>query len=339
MMKFLKPRRKRGIEFIRYIRALHNKIKVFLKVLALYFENNARCFVRIRIFFLVLVLLFFYACTGQQDDNSKYVASVKIKGSDTIVNLIQEWSERFIEQHPYFNISVTGGGSGTGFMSLINGTCDIAVSSREIEEKEKMLAAGRNIKLTEFKIGLDGLAVIVNKSNPVNKLTLDQLRDIFMAKITNWKEVGGEDRKIVILSRESNSGTHMFFKKYVLRHNGKDLKSEFAVQSLIMPSSQAIYDEVCQNPNALGYVGMGFVNCGVKAVSVAASANSEYVCPVPGNIINGKYPVSRPLYLYTRANPHDAVKMFIGYALSDAGQKVVLETCFVPIRKVAVESK
>jgi phosphate transport system substrate-binding protein len=292
------------------------------------------------IIILVLLLIFcgtvavvFRACIGGQNANGRYIESIQIKGSDTIVNLIQVWAENFVEQHPSYNISVTGGGSGTGFASLINKTCDIAMSSREIEEKEKLLAESNNINPVEFKVGLDGLVVLVNKNNPVDKLTLEQLRDIFMAKIVNWKEVGGEDKKIVILSRESNSGTHMFFKERVLRDNDKNAKDEFSVHSLMMSSSQAIYDEIYQNPNALGYVGMGFVNDRVKAVSVAVDKLSEYVQPTPENVMKGRYPISRPLYLYTNGKPKGIVKTFIEYALSGAGQKVVLETDFVPIKR------
>ena len=201
-----------------------------------------------------------------------------------------------------------------------------------MEDKEESLAKKDNIKPVEFKVGLDGLAVLVNKNNPVDKLTIEQLRDIFMVKITNWKEVGGKDLKIVILSRESNSGTHMFFKERVLRNNDKNAKDEFSVHSLMMPSSQAIYDEVMQNPNALGYVGMGFVNDGVKALSVAVDGKSNYIYPSTENVLKGLYPISRPLYLYTNGEPSGVIKMFIDYALSDEGQKVVLETDFVPIK-------
>ncbi|MDR0820626.1 MAG: phosphate ABC transporter substrate-binding protein [Endomicrobium sp.] len=285
---------------------------------------------------VLLIFVFFCACMKSQGGD-RHDISIQIRGSDTIVNLIQEWVEKFVEQNPSFNISVTGGGSGTGFASLINGTCDITMSSRKIEEKERMLAESKNIEPVEFKIGLDGLAVLVNKNNSVNKLTLEQLRDIFMAKITNWKEVGGEDKKIVILSRESNSGTHMFFKEHILGIDDKNNKNEFSTQSLMMSSSQAVCNEVCQNPNALGYVGMGFVDERVKSVSVAVNAESEYVYPMPENVMNGTYPISRPLYIYTNGEPQDVVKMFIDYALSDAGQKIVLETDFIPIRKQSVK--
>ncbi|GHT16281.1 phosphate ABC transporter substrate-binding protein [Endomicrobiia bacterium] len=286
---------------------------------------------------VLLIYVFFYACVKSQVGDRHGGISIQIRGSDTIVNLIQEWVEKFVEQNPSFNISVTGGGSGTGFASLINGTCDIAMSSRRIEEKEKMLAESKNINPVEFKIGLDGLAILVNKNNPVNKLTLEQLRDIFMARITNWKEVGGRNRKIVILSRESNSGTYMFFKERVLGIGDENNKNEFSTQSLMMSSSQTICNEVCQNPNALGYVGMGFVDERVKPVSVAVNAESEYVYPMPKNVMNGTYPISRPLYIYTNGESQDVVKMFIDYALSAAGQKIVLEADFIPIRKQSVK--
>jgi len=281
--------------------------------------------------FSIFFSLSFLSCSRPSQDGAAAAHSIQIKGSDTIVNLVQVWAERFVEDKPSLNVGVTGGGSGTGFAALFNNTCDIAMSSREIEEKEKVIAESKNVQPLEFKVGLDGLAVLINKDNPVDKLTVSQLRDIFTAKITNWKEVGGKDLKIVILSRESNSGTHMFFKEHVIRGGNKKDKTEFSVHSLLMPSSQAIYDEIVQNPHALGYVGMGFINPQVKAVSVAVDDKSEYVYPTPDNVLSGKYPISRPLYLYTNGKPQGVTKDFIDYALSNAGQKVVLETDFVPI--------
>jgi phosphate transport system substrate-binding protein len=257
---------------------------------------------------------------------------MQIKGSDTIVNLVQALTEKFAKRNPSFNVSITGGGSGTGFASLINGTCDIVMSSREMDDRERILAKSKNIIPVEFKIALDGLAVLVNKNNPVDKLTLEQLRSIFMAEIVNWKEFGWEDKRIVILSRESNSGTHVFFKGRVLRTNDRNAKDEFAVKSLMMPSSQAIYDEISQNSNAIGYVGMGFANDKVKTVSVAVNKFSDYFYPTPRSVTNGSYPISRILYLYTNGRPQGIVKTFIDYVASDDGQKIVLETDFVPIR-------
>ena len=285
----------------------------------------------LKIFSVLFVSIVLFSCSRPSEKDGGYTASMQIKGSDTIVNLIQVWAEKVVESNPSYNIGVTGGGSGTGFAALINKTCDIAMSSRKIEEKETAAAAEKNIYPVEYMIGLDGLAILINKNNPVAELTLEQLRDIFMAKVTNWKEVGGEDRIIVILSRESNSGTHMFFKEHVLRHSDKKSKDEFAPRALLMPSSQAIYDEVSGNPHALGYVGMGYINDNVKAVSVAADENSDYFYPNPYNVMTGQYPISRPLYLYTDGEPQGVVREFIDYALSEEGQKIVAETDFVPI--------
>ena len=182
-----------------------------------------------------------------------YAASVKnsiqIKGSDTMVNLGQAWAEKYMQNNPAEFIAVTGGGSGTGISSLISGTCDIAMSSRNIKDKEIFLAKQKGINPYEIKIALDGLAVVVSPKNPVEKLTVDQLAQIFTGKITNWKKVGGQDLEIVILSREVNSGTHVYFKEHVLRKCDPNSKEEFAPCALLLSSSQAIADEVAQNPS------------------------------------------------------------------------------------------
>lgn len=264
--------------------------------------------------------------------NGNENAGMQIKGSDTIVNLVQVWAEKFSQINDGINVGVTGGGTGTGFAALLNNTCDIAMASRQVEENEVNLAKKQNIIYKEFIVGLDGLAVLVNKSNPVNNLTMEQLRDIFMAKITNWEQIGGENRPIVLLSRESNSGTHMFFKETVIRLNDINSKDEFSPKALLMPSSQAIVDEIYQNPNAIGYAGIGFMNDQTKAVSVSAQNSTEYFYPTIENVMYGKYPISRPLYLYTNGEPKGTVKDFIDYALSEQGQKIVVETAFVPIK-------
>jgi phosphate transport system substrate-binding protein len=264
--------------------------------------------------------------------NGNENAGMQIKGSDTIVNLVQVWAEKFSQINDGINVGVTGGGTGTGFAALLNNTCDIAMASRQVEENEVNLAKKQNIIYKEFIIGLDGLAVLVNKSNPVNNLTMEQLRDIFMAKITNWEQIGGENRPIVLLSRESNSGTHMFFKETVIRLNDINSKDEFSPKALLMPSSQAIVDEIYQNPNAIGYAGIGFMNDQTKAISVSAQNSTEYFYPTIENVMYGKYPISRPLYLYTNGEPKGTVKDFIDYALSKDGQKIVVETAFVPIK-------
>lgn len=259
--------------------------------------------------------------------------SLQIKGSDTIVNLVQKWAEEYAKEYPGVVIGVTGGGSGTGFAALLNNTCDIAMSSREIEGKEQQKAEQNNIHPCAYVVGLDGLAVVVNPKNPVQALTLADLRDIFMADKRNWKDFGGPDMKIVILSRESNSGTHMFFKEHVLRRGNKKGTEEFSPSSLLMPSSQAIADEVMQNPHAIGYVGMGYLGPALQAVAVAVDEHAPFVEPTVDSVLDNSYPISRPLYLYTDGTAAGAVKDFIDYGLSETGQKIVRETDFVPVKK------
>lgn len=259
--------------------------------------------------------------------------SIQIKGSDTMVNLGQAWAEKYMEEHPDEFIAVTGGGSGTGLSSLISGTCDLAMSSRNIKEKEIALAQKKNIQPYEIMVGLDGLAVVVHPDNPVDKLTEDQLAAIFTGKVTNWKDVGGKDQVIVVLSREVNSGTHVYFKEHVLRKNDPASQEEFAAGALLLSSSQAIADEVANNTGAIGYYGMGYISPKQKPVSVAKDAKSAYVAPTVENVISGAYPISRPLYLYSNAEPKDLVKKFVEFVLCPAGQDVVLKTDFVPVQK------
>ncbi|MDD5538696.1 MAG: PstS family phosphate ABC transporter substrate-binding protein [Candidatus Omnitrophica bacterium] len=257
--------------------------------------------------------------------------AVQVKGSDTMVNLGQAWAEKYMQENPGDFVAVTGGGSGTGFSSLISGTCDIAMASRNIKDKEIALAKQKGIDPNEIRVAMDGLAVVVNPANPVGRLTLDQLAQIFTGKITNWKEVGGEDEKIVVLSREVNSGTHVYFKEHVLRKGDPNSKEEFTPGALLLSSSQAIADEVAGNPSAIGYYGMGYISPKQKPVMVAKDAASEYEAPTIENVVNGKYPISRPLFLYTNGQPQGLVKKFVDACLSKEGQEIVLQTDFVPV--------
>ncbi|MDD5019952.1 MAG: phosphate ABC transporter substrate-binding protein [Candidatus Omnitrophica bacterium] len=279
---------------------------------------------RILLFFAVFFLV--APAYAAKDKNS-----IQVKGSDTMVNLGQAWAETYMQESPGDFVAVTGGGSGTGFSSLISGTCDIAMSSRNIKDKEISLAKQKGIDPNEIKVALDGLAVVVNPGNPADRLTIDQLAQIFTGKITNWKEVGGEDKKIVILSREVNSGTHVYFKEHVLRKGDPNSKEEFAPGALLLSSSQAIADEVAGNPSAIGYYGMGYISPKQKPVMVAKDETSAYEAPTIENVINGKYPISRPLFLYTNGQPQGLVKKFIDACLSKEGQAIVLQTDFVPI--------
>ncbi len=276
---------------------------------------------------LVLVAITFATSAFAAKDKN----AIQIKGSDTMVNLGQAWAERYMEKNTGDFIAVTGGGSGTGLSSLISGTCDIAMSSRNIKEKEIALAQKKGINPNEIKVALDGLAVVVNPGNPISKLTLAQLADIFTGRVTNWKEAGGKDERIVILSREVNSGTHVYFKEHVLRKNDPNSKEEFAPTALMLSSSQAIADEVAGNRAAVGYYGMGYISKKQKPLAIAKDEKSEYEVPTIEDVINGKYPISRPLFLYTNGVPGGLVKKFVDFTLSKEGQDIILATDFVPI--------
>lgn len=278
--------------------------------------------------FILMILASFNSAFAAKDKNS-----IQIKGSDTMVNLGQAWAEKYMEKNPKDFIAVTGGGSGTGLSSLISGTCDIAMSSRNIKDKEIALAKQKGINPNEIKVGLDGLAVVVNPNNPVGKLTIAQLAGIFSGKICNWKELGGKDEKIVVLSREVNSGTHVYFKEHVLRNNDPNIREEFAPGALMLSSSQAIADEVAGNPAAIGYYGMGYISNKQKPVAIAKDEKSAYIEPIIENVIGGKYPISRPLFLYTNGQPQGLVQKFVDFTLSREGQEIVLATDFVPINK------
>ncbi|MDD4940666.1 MAG: phosphate ABC transporter substrate-binding protein [Candidatus Omnitrophica bacterium] len=259
-------------------------------------------------------------------------SALQIKGSDTMVNLGQAWAEKYMEEHPDAFIAVTGGGSGTGMASLISGTCNIAMSSRNIKQKEVDQDKARGHTPVEVKVALDGIAVVVSPKNPVAKLTVDQLAGIVSGKITNWKQLGGPDAKIVVLSREVNSGTHVYFKEHVLRKNDPKSKEEFAPGALMLSSSQAIADEVSGNPAAIGYYGMGYISPKQKAVAVARDEQSEYIEPTIDNVVKNLYPISRPLYFYVNDECQGLTKKFIDFALSPEGQAIVKETDFVPIK-------
>ena len=278
---------------------------------------------------LVLIALTFATSAFAAKDKN----SIQIKGSDTMVNLGQAWAEKYMEKNPTDFVAVTGGGSGTGLSSLISGTCDITMSSRNIKEKEIAIAKQKGIEPNEIKVALDGLAVVVNPDNPIGKLTVAQLADIFTGRVANWKEVGGKDEKIVILSREVNSGTHVYFKEHVLRKNDPNSKEEFAPRALMLSSSQAIADEVAGNPAAIGYYGMGHISKKQKPVDVAKDELSEYEARTIENVINGKYPISRPLFFYTNGAPKEMVKKFVDFSLSKEGQEIVLATDFVPVNR------
>lgn len=259
-------------------------------------------------------------------------SAIENKGSDTIVNLALAWAEAYGAAHPEVRISVTGGGSGTGIASLINGTADIANASRPMKEEERKQAEDNGIEPVEFVIARDAIAVIVNPENPVSELTLPQLSAIYSGQITNWREVGGEDWPIVLLSRETNSGTHVYFLEHVLRLGKSDNKTLFSPDTLLMPSSEGISAEIRQNPNAIGYDGLGYVTADMKTIAVAADEGGPYVLPAIKTVNDKTYPIARDLYMYTRGQPAGSVKAYLDWILSPEAQKIVAELGFVPAK-------
>ena len=250
----------------------------------------------------------------------------KLKGSDTLLPLAQKAAENYSEKNSSAHVSVTGGGSGVGLSSLREGTTDIAMASRRIkfDERVRMQQAGRPVE--ELTVAFDALAVIVHPSNPVSRLTREQLDGIFRGKITNWKQVGGEDRKIVVYSRETSSGTYEFFKESVLKHRN------YMPAVLSMPATGAIIQSVGQTPGAIGYVGLAYLNPEVKALTVSYDGGGSYVAPTFDNARSKSYPIVRPLYFYYTKSNEAAVRPLIDYLTSDEGQAMVASIGFIPIR-------
>ncbi len=214
-----------------------------------------------RALLLLIALSVLVGCGGRVADQSAEGAQQTIEniGSDTIVNLALAWAEAYQQVSPEVRISVSGGGSGTGLAALVNGTTDIANASRKIKKEEIADAQKNGIEPFEIEIARDAIGVIVYPQNPVQQLTLQQVSDIYSGKITNWQDVGGENRPIVLLSRESNSGTHVFFLEQVVRLGKSGDKTLFSQDTLLLPSSEGIIAEVRQNPNAIGYDGLGYI--------------------------------------------------------------------------------
>ena len=250
----------------------------------------------------------------------------KLKGSDTLLPLAQKAAENYAEKNPSAHVTVTGGGSGVGLSSLREGTTDIAMASRRIkfDERVRMQQAGRPVE--ELTVAFDALAVIVHPSNPVSRLTREQLEGIFRGKITNWKQVGGEDRKIVVYSRETSSGTYEFFKESVLKHRN------YMPAVLSMPATGAIIQSVSQTPGAIGYVGLAYLNPEVKALAVSYDGGGSYVAPTFDNARSKSYPIVRPLYFYYTKSNEAAVRPLVDYLTSDEGQAMVASIGFIPIR-------
>ena len=260
---------------------------------------------------------------------------IKIIGSNTVTPLTSVWAEDFMELHPDVNIAVSGPGSGVGIAALINGTTDICQASRKIKSTEIDQAEANGVYPYEIQVATDALSVVVHPSNPVSELTIAQLSAIYTNHITNWNELGGNDAPIVAISRDTNSGTHVFFKEHVVQMKGlpmEDKSLEYGPQVLFLPSTSGGVQEVAANPNAIFYPGMGYVTDEVKALAIKQTADDPAVAPSVETALDGTYPIARPLLYYTDGEPEGIVETFIDYCLSEKGQEKVTEVGYVPLQ-------
>lgn len=283
-------------------------------------------------FVAAILVMFLAACAGNETAATPPPSTyIQNKGSDTIVNLALAWAEEYQALHPEVRISVTGGGSGTGITALISGTVDIANASRRIKDEEIKAALANGIQPVEHIIARDAIAIIVHPNNPVQQLTIEQLSQIYQGQINNWRELGGEDRPIVRLSRETNSGTHVYFLEEVIRQGNAKNTAIFSADTLLLPSSEGIIAEVSDNPNAVGYDGLGYVTDHVKVVAIGVQPEGPFVMPSIQTVNNGAYPISRDLYAYSRDNAAPLVEDYLSWMLTPEAQQIVSRLGFVPV--------
>ena len=260
--------------------------------------------------------------------------NITVKGSDTMVILGQRWAEQYMKENTDVTIQVTGGGSGTGIAALVNGTTKLANSSRPIKEEEMASAKKNGIEVVEFKTAMDGLAVVVNTSNPIEKLTVKQVGMIYSGYINNWKQVGGPDKKILRYSRESNSGTYVFFKEQVLKNR------DYAADAQTMPGTSAVAEAVAKDPSGIGYGGVAYfaTNPKLKILKISKDEVGEALSPLRADgtidfesVWSERYPIARYLYVYSAGQPDGPVKAYIDWILGTEGQGIVEKLDYVPM--------
>jgi len=249
--------------------------------------------------------------------------SINVEGSDTIVNMGQAWAEVYMEENPDVMISVKGGGSGTGIAALINGTVDFANASRSIKDEEVDEAEGVGVDPVEHKVAIDGIAVIINPGNEITDLSLADLGKIYRGEISNWKDVGGADTPIIIIGRDTSSGTYEYFKEVVVTNEKEE--AEYSPEMLNLASNQAIVDEVKNNAGAIGYVGLGYLTDEIKVAEVDGVAASAETAK------DGSYAISRYLYMYSNGEPTGVLTAYLEWILGAEGQAIATDQGFVPV--------
>jgi phosphate transport system substrate-binding protein len=251
--------------------------------------------------------------------------NISIKGSDTMVLLGQRWAETYMKKNPGATIQVTGGGSGVGLAALINGTTDIAESSRPMKDAEKsQLQQKRGVAVVELPVALDGLAVYVHEKNPLTELTIEQLRKIYTGAAKNWKDLGGNDERIILYGRENSSGTYAYFKEHVLEN------ADYYPTTQTLPGTAAVINAVSKDIRGIGYGGIAYLK-GVKALKVKKNATTPGVEPTLENVQKNIYPISRFLFWYLAGQPKDQIKKLTSWVMSTEGQSVVTEVGYYPL--------
>jgi phosphate transport system substrate-binding protein len=246
--------------------------------------------------------------------------TVVIKGSTTVLPVAQAAAEAYMKKNPGVNISLSGGGSGDGVKALIDKSTHIANSSRDLKPEEIKLAGSRGVKPFAHRVAIDAIVPIVHPSNPVNDLTIEQLSLIYQGKINNWKELGGKDKRIVVISRDTSSGTYETWEQKVLH------KAKVTPRAQLQASNGAIVQVISKNTYAIGYIGIGYINKSVKVIKVNGIRASAEAA------LSGKYPIARPLLMFTDGQPKGPTAGFINFLLSPAGQKIVKKEGFVPLK-------
>ena len=280
-------------------------------------------------FFLLTIL----GC-GSRQDSGQDSSTIRVEGSDTMVNLAQAWAEKYQIEKSEITIEISGGGSGVGISSLIQGLADMANASRQMKDKEMRRAKNEfNLDPQEFTVGKDALAIYVHKDNPIEEITIAELAAIYGedGTLNSWTELGvsvtgTSNQKIVRVSRQNNSGTYAYFRQYVLDDN------DFKLGSIDLSGSADVVSMVEKTPGAIGYSGMGYATDGVKMVKVKIDADSPSVAPNAANVTNGTYPISRPLLIYTPTTPTGIVKDYLDWILGETGQSIIEEMGYVPVQ-------
>ena len=275
---------------------------------------------------------------GKNDSSANKKLSITNVGSDTMVNLAIAWADAYSKEDPSVSVEVNGGGSGQGVAALINNSCEIANCSRKFEEKEIADFAAKHPgkEPKEFMVGYDALSVFVHKDNPMTEISIEELQQLYMenGKITQWSELGvnnipgAKGDKIVLVSRQNNSGTYHYFREAIV---GK--KNEMRLGTVDMNGSKDVVDLIAKTPNAIGYSGMGYATPAVKHLRIAKKKGEKAVEPTIATTLDKTYPIARPMFMYTAGDPAPHIKKYLDWIISDAGQKIVEQTGYVPLPK------